>query len=195
MKSYELLCYELGLPIQQKGVVLDVIGCPVKQFVLVLGLRSSKLAPHQVQSRFTEIFETVLLTYSRKVTAQAGAIEILQEIIKNQDELCITTSLPRDIAVKAIVLSGISTVLQGRVDPSRLICMEQPAARDFNKIDPHQQLGILGKSSIYTKCCGIMRRPSFLTVLFDRNRRCIAQAKRMGLNIFGIRGMNTKSTY
>lgn len=160
--------------------VLDVIGCNFHDIVLGLGwtLPNDILA---AEIQFYEMFDFFLQKYSMRT--KFGALNVLGELLQNTDQVSIITALPREVAVKALVMSGISTVLRGgNVDPSRLIYPDDPTVPKRSSTFGNSYREALIRS------CDSLRRPSYLTTLVDGNRRTMREAKTLGLNVIGLRG-------
>ena len=181
--AFSTLAKELGYPVPRVEKVLDIIGCNAKESFRSLQWNVPCTKLSEVRNSFLEIFAEVL--NKKSVKAQPGAVDALLAAIRNQDEICIMTALPRELAIRSLVMTGLSSVLQGRVDPSRLIYpLSAEVSSSGNDINEQQA----SRSSTLMRCCCVLRKPSCLVAVVDANPRTVIEAKRMGLAVFMLRG-------
>eukprot|EP01041_Mallomonas_annulata_P008555 gene8554-17645_t len=227
-RTFESLAQEMKAQIRSPDNILDVIGCSVKDGFLGIGIHlPSNFAA--TEQRFFELFDQNLDTLP--LSPHPGAPEAMEMALRNGDQVTIMTSLPRPLAVKALVLAGLTPILERSIDPSRLVHYnyQYTPPKYFDEIENElerqdqgtgtgagssdvstlSQLAALEalstpptapirsarereRDNLLVRCCGLMRRPTFLGVLVDRNRRNIAAAKKLGLNVIGVRGKITR---
>ena len=59
------------------------------------------------------------------IQSQPGASTIINELVTNNDEITVITSLPRTLALKVLKKSQLSLAFEGRVSPANLICRDE----------------------------------------------------------------------
>jgi len=90
------------------------------------------------------------------VEPQPGVVEMIDELIRGNNPIVVVSSLPRELAIKALRKSRLSTLFEGRVSPDNLITLSEriPTIRlgaaskslslsreetEINSISPHRE--------------------------------------------------------
>jgi hypothetical protein len=183
--------------------VMDMLGIPLRDSLLNLKIHVQQQQYMEVENLFYNIMNYHMR--SNPVLEQRGAKELLTNLFAKDEEVCILTSLPRDIAVGALVSAGLTQLLEQKLSPDRLIHPLIPSDYAPSSSKTHNNTSSINVNDLSSsllsadvsrlkrdtrliRCCALMRRPSYLTVLVDSNTRNLVAAKRAGINTIGIRG-------
>lgn len=141
-------------------------------------------------NRFIEVFQFTL-SKAPSIEAYPGAMELLDDIITEENELIVITSLPKHVAIKAIERAGLVNVFKGRVNPDHLISLfDRPFKTDDNEVQEGSVMPMLPlKQHIMRSCC-MMEKNVFNSLYISANSRNILTAKRLGLNAVAVRGIS-----
>jgi phosphoglycolate phosphatase-like HAD superfamily hydrolase len=131
-----------------------------------------------LRSQFEEAFQYTL-SQAPVVDTCNGAMDLVEDVIADGNELVVMSSLPRALAVKLIERARLVDLFQGRVSADRLVSLlDQPDA----------QSGPLTMNQHIMRSCCLMEKNGFNTVYIGANNRNVLAAKRLGLNAVAVRG-------
>ena len=133
-----------------------------------------------LRNQFDEVFQYTL-RQAPSVDTYPGAIDLIEDIISDGNELVVMTSLPRPIAVRLIERARLVDVFKGRVSPDHLVSL-----LDYQGSQPSP---LTTNQHIMRSCC-LMEKNGFNTVYIDANNDNILSAKRLGLNAIAVRGQS-----
>ena len=152
----------------------NCIGLSLKDSFINLGWNViGDKALSNIGKRFEDLFNAVLEeTY---IKPNEGAEKSLDEYISDGNSIVISSSLPRDIALKVISKSGFAKVLEGRIDTAALICHDAKVDRN------------LGQQTI--RSIAQLSRPLEFAVVIDSNARNVLAAKRVGAIVAATRSL------
>ena len=153
--------------------VKDVIGLSMKDTVITLGWDLSGVDTKIFALRFQETL--VKLLDAIPIRPYEGASEALDQYITDGNQVTILTALPREVAVRALSKSGLSPVLERRVDASNLVHADDAKDRLSG-----QQL---------VRSIAQMQTPLELAIYIDANVKGILAAKRVGVTVAGVRNL------
>jgi len=186
--TYASFAADVGQSVPVPSQVRDIIGC-ASLYEACVSLRwpLSKEIVAKCEDRFFELFEKYLLALPPPAI-QPGAVAAIEQVLLEDNRLTVNTALPRSLATTALGRSGLSSLLQARVDPNCLVHPDQD--KNANKARVGMGLGGLEGQQL-VRCCALMKRTPMLSVLVDSNRRNLLQGKRMGMNVFALQGYSS----
>ena len=179
--SYSLLAGELSQPTPNPKKVYDSLGSTFKTCITSFGWDidiNNNLDVYE--KRYYEIFEKLL--NMMPIEAHFGAVQLINELIRNNDEITVISSFPRSLAINILKKANLSPLFEGRVPAEHLVC------RDDGTSAIKQQIGEGYSGQRIVECCGLMRSPTMLAIYIDANRRNVLAAKRDGLGVIALQG-------
>ena len=167
----------------------DVIGDSFKDGLIGLGYTGVTMNENQeiakLETRFLDVLKDMMNRFPQ-IEPNDGIPELLNDIINDNNEICLITSLPRDFAIKLIEKCRLVDYFKGRVHPDNLICPSDiiidPAKSNKRYFD-----GQLLRS------CYLMKKCTLETIFLSFNRKHILAAKRLGINSIAVRGLTMNS--
>ena len=177
--SYALLAGELSQPTPNPKKVYDSLGSTFKTCITSFGWdidTTNNLGAYE--NRYYEIFEKLL--NMMPIEAHFGAVPLINELIRNNDEITVISAFPRSVAINILKKANLSPVFENRVPAEHLVCR-----------DDTEQIGEGYSGQRIIQCCGLMRSPTMLAIYIDANRRNALAAKRDGLGVIALQGVHT----
>jgi phosphoglycolate phosphatase-like HAD superfamily hydrolase len=172
--SYAVLAGEFDKTTAAPHKVRASLGSPIRDAMSSFGWSVPKSELIEYETRLYQVIDKIM-DMLPPPQVQPGAYALVDELIETGNPITVATSLPRGLAVKAMRLSGLSRVFDGRVSPDNLM------TRELGREDKY-----FGQQFI--DCCIAMRNPTILTALVDANGKNVMAAKRHGLTVIGLQG-------
>lgn len=183
--SYALLAGEIDQPTPHPRKVYDTMGSSFKTTVTAFGWNLDLQNLDNYESRYFGIMDKLI----EKLPIQAvpGAATSVSNLLLERNQLSVVTSLPRPLAIKVMRKTQLGMLFEGRVPPDNLVCRPDltSAAASVESYSGQQII----------QCCGYMRCPTVLSVYVDGNARNMLRAKRDGLGVIGLQGINNFTIY
>lgn len=124
--AFMMLADELGYEVPSQTLVNDVIGLPFRDAVTSFAWD----VPHNLlptcEQFFFKVLENAFTSTPDKppkiaINVRAGAVDLLDSMIRDGNEVAITSNLPRPLVTKLLTLTNLVMLFEGRVDPERLV--------------------------------------------------------------------------
>lgn len=173
--SYALLAGELSQATPNPKKVHDIIGSSFKTAVTSFCWDIDMNNLETYENRYYEILNKLL--DMMPIDSHMGAVKLINELVRNGDQITVTSAFPRQVAVNVLKKASLSQVFEGRVPAENLVTR-----------DDTEQLGEGYSGQRIIQCCGLMRSPTMLAVYIDANRRNVLAAKRDGLGVIALQG-------
>jgi phosphoglycolate phosphatase-like HAD superfamily hydrolase len=210
--AFQWMAVQLGKAEPSETEIVDAIGLTFRDAASMLSLLPydmDNIEMKQLEVQFYQCIENIL--GKAEVTLFPGAVDLLDSAIEEKNAVSIVTSLPRNIAQRALGKSRISLLLEGRIDSRNIV--SAPSVQDMkqelqtiqdnlydleNSINRfshqkdlinafHPTFGDRYYQNHLLKSCGRLYQSPMTVVYMDNNHKILPCAKKSGMSTIALK--------
>lgn len=219
VSAFGILAQEMDLEPPSVEMVLDVISLTFRDAINSLGILTPSMENIDIATMEVAFYSTMnRMIDDLPMTRRQGSTALLEQLIIEGNEIAVISSLPKDIAQKALGKSGLSALFEDNVPTRNLICrpplsslqrtiqklqddaydpMSQEnfeTSRDFiNAFNP--TYGDRFYQGQLLKACGRLYKSPTLVASIDSSRKHLLCAKKAGMTAIALRGQTRSAQY